>query len=267
MKDIISELNIPKQLLDKTEKFMTTIFGPSAKEIGELMADKIRFRRMKNQIEIFKKTIALLEENNLEAKELNLKTLVPLIEFSSLEEDEGLQDKWATLIASIASSPETGLEPKLVKTLSNLSAIDAKVLDFIYDCFIIQRKELFQKYQSRPWPKVKSEEEIGNASVVIRFADIKEKFKLTSEFTEICLDNLESLGLVKNEIPKVEVDNNSFDPAIIEDKQGKQQIDFELDLSAYISKSSNIYLTPYGVYFIKQCKLEMKKNTAQSKRL
>jgi chorismate mutase len=94
---------------------------------------------------IISKTADLLEKNNLQAKELNLKTLVPLIEQSSLEDDELLQTKWANLIANMCSSPETGLEPKLVKTLSNLSVIEAQVLDYLFVRFLQERQIYFDK--------------------------------------------------------------------------------------------------------------------------
>jgi len=256
MKKIIEELNLPKQILDKTERFMVTIFGPSAKEIGELMADKIRFRRMKNQIDIFKKTIKLLEVNNLEAKELKLKTLIPLIESSSLEEDEVLQEKWANLIASISSSPENGLEPKLVKTLSNLSVLEAKVLDYIYKAFLKRRKLKFEEKKS--WANIKSEEEIKTDSVLIIFRWVKEHFNLSNEFAEICIENLNSLGLIKFEDPEIEISNDSFDPELITDTKGEQSIDFDLDVKATVSQSFDFYLTAYGIYFIRQCQLEIK---------
>jgi len=123
MKEIFDSINLPKQILDKTEKLVSTIFGPSAKEIGELFADKIRYKRLRNQIAIFSKTADLLEKNNLKADELKLKTLVPLIEMSSLEDDDILQNKWANLVTNMCSTPEIGLEPKLVKTLSNYEKI------------------------------------------------------------------------------------------------------------------------------------------------
>ena len=53
MKEIIDGLNLPKQILDKTEKFMAKLFGSATTEYGEIFADKVRFRRLKNQIKIF----------------------------------------------------------------------------------------------------------------------------------------------------------------------------------------------------------------------
>lgn len=62
MKEIIESLNLPKQILDKTEKLMAKLFGPSIKEFGKLFADNVKFRRLKNQIKTLDKTRVLLEK-------------------------------------------------------------------------------------------------------------------------------------------------------------------------------------------------------------
>jgi len=150
MKEIIESLNLPKQILDKTEKLMSKLFGPSVKEFGELFADNIRFRRLKNQVKILNKTRILLENNGLETRELNLKTTTSLIEKSSVEEDETLQDKWANLIANISTSPENGLEQRLINTLSNLSSLEAKILDFVHEDFYVQKQLKLARLLSIP---------------------------------------------------------------------------------------------------------------------
>ncbi len=251
MKEIIDNLNLPKQLLDKTEKLISTIFGPSAKELGELFADKIRYERLKNQVSIFSKTSNLLEKNNLQAKQLNLKTLVPLIEQSSLENDEILQMKWANLIANMCTSPETGLEPKLVKTLSNLSVLEAKVLDFIYKSFQDERLIKFEKSKDSKYTSYKTVDDIKFNYVCLKFDWVKREFNLTEEFTKICTDNLVALGLIRYEEPEIEIENTSRN-TVWNDKDG-QYVD--LDIYATYNQSDDFYLTSYGNYFINQCKM------------
>ncbi|NNE32520.1 MAG: DUF4393 domain-containing protein [Winogradskyella sp.] len=253
MKELIESLNLPKQIIDKTEKFLTTIFGSAAKEIGELIADKVRYKRMKNQINIFNKTRVLLEKNNLEPRELNLKTLVPLIENSSLEDEELLSDKWANLIANMVSSPEDGLEPKLIKTLSNLSSIEAQVLDKSYELFFTTRKLQWDRYQQGflkdRYPKV---EDIKRDQVYIKFNQIRETFDLSEEFSKICIDNLEALGLVRYEEPELEVDKGWSEGTINEIEEGGT-VDLDLDLSVTYFQSNNFCITYYGFYFIEKC--------------
>tara|TARA_R110000850_G_scaffold143268_2_gene265540 strand:- start:1150 stop:1926 length:777 start_codon:yes stop_codon:yes gene_type:complete len=258
MKELIEGLNLPKQILDKTEKFMSKLLGPSIKEFGELFADKVRFRRWKNQVKIFNKTRELLDKNGLEPRELNLKTLVPLIEKSSVEEDELLQDKWANLISNIATTPENGLEPRLIETLSSLSAIEAKILDFIHEDFYVKRQLELARLLKSPYASRKyTEKDIKLEDITISFRNVKEHFELNKEFSKIYIDNLESLGLLRYEEPEIEIDNGSTSADINEDEKDKSQsVDLDLDISAYYNSSDDFHITAYGNYFVNQCKSE-----------
>ncbi len=258
MKGIIEALNLPKQILDKTEKFMSILLGPSVNEYGELFADKVRFRRFKNQVKIFNKTREILEKNGLEPKELNLKTLVPLIEKSSIEEDELLQDKWANLISNIATTPENGLEPKLINTLSSLSSLEAKILDFIHEDFYIQQQLELARLLKRSFSSRKyTLKDIKLEDITIKFSKVEEHFKLNKEFTKIYIDNLESLGLLRFEEPEIEIDNGSTSADLNENEKDKSQsVDLDLDISAFYNSSDDFHITAYGNYFVNQCKSE-----------
>lgn len=245
-----------EKALDLAKEFLQKLIGPTVEEFGLLMSDNVKFLRFKNQIKILNRAQKYVEQKNLETKILPLKVLVPLLENASLEEDEILQDKWAHLLASLSTTPEEGLEARLVKTLANLSAQEVKMLDFIYSAFILRRRLIFDKQLSLSWTNIKSETQISNDSVVISFVEIKEKFKLSADFIEIHLDNLEALGLLKYENPEIEIDDNSTQPEFNKNEKGEQYIDFDLDVSASLNKSNDVYLTPYGLYFIKRCKME-----------
>lgn len=254
MKEIIEAINLPKQILDKTEKFVSTIFGPSAKEFGELFADKVRYRRLKNQVDIFSKTIKMLEGSGLEAKELNLRTLIPLIEKSSIEDDPNLQDRWAKLIANICSSPETGLEPRLINTLSNLSSTEANILDFIQIEFIKKRKNRFEYLENNSLfgNKYSCAEEIPIDEFSIDYKGVGDKFNLSSEFLRIYIDNLERLGLIQFQDPEIEIDSGSSDAEFDEDDRS---VNLELQVTAEFQKYDDFHLTTFGNYFMKQCKI------------
>ncbi|GAB4036701.1 Abi-alpha family protein [Spirosoma jeollabukense] len=255
MKEIIQSLNLPKQILDKTEELMKTLFGPATKELGELFADKMRYRRLKNQISIFNKTVYLLEQNNLKPKELKLKTLVPLLEQCSLEENEELQEKWANLLTNIATSPENGLEPRLVKTLSNLTPLEAQILDFSFDEMHKNRAEALE--QRKKWGKPfinDTLESIKLNSIIIRADNIKKRFKIDDQFISICIDNMILLGLLKYEDPEVEIDNGSSNGELVENEDKKQKVELDLNVSASFNQSNDFKITPFGRYFVESCK-------------
>lgn len=256
MKDIIESLNLPKQIFDKTSSFISKLFGSSINEFSELFADKVRFVRLKNQVKIFNKTRELLDKNGLEPRELNLKTLVPLIEKASLEDEELLQDKWANLIANISTTPENGLEPRLINTLASLSSLEAKILDFIYEDFDVQRKVRLARMLSIKFRRY-TEKDIKVYDIIIFFNSVKDHFKLDEDFTKIYIDNLESLGLLRYQEPEIEIDNGSSSVDLNDDEEDKtQNIDLELDISASYNSSDDFHLTTFGNYFINQCKLK-----------
>ncbi|GMN08631.1 hypothetical protein MTsPCn5_40210 [Croceitalea sp. MTPC5] len=257
MKDIIEGLNLPKQILDKTEKFMSKLLGPSINEWGELFADNVRFRRIKNQVKIFNKTRELLDRNGMEPRELNLKTLVPLIEYSSVEEEELLQDKWSNLIANMAITPENGLEPRLINTLSSLSSLEAKILDFIFEDIYVRRQMKLAQLMNQPNKRKNityREEDIKLDGLIVFSRTIKKKFDLNEEFTKIYIDNLESLGLLRYEEPEIEIDNGFTSADLSKDDKEKESIELDLDITAVYQSSDNFYLTAFGNYFVNQCK-------------
>ncbi len=124
------EIEIAKRIFD----WLDLAIKPPLKETGLLFFDKVRHWRFKNQLKTLEKAKKLFEENGLSPKQIPLKTLFPLLEYSSLEEDESLQDKWANLLAN-ALNPEykKNIHPMFPEILKQLSPTDAFVLDLFYE--------------------------------------------------------------------------------------------------------------------------------------
>ncbi|OXA85210.1 Abi-alpha family protein [Flavobacterium hibernum] len=113
--------------IDLIAGFIEKLAGSSLEEAGLLLSDKIRTRRLRNQIKIFSDAKRIAEENNLSIKHINLKTLIPLLEFSSLEEDETLQKKWSNLIVKFSDANqhyESSIFPFILNQLSASEAIE-----------------------------------------------------------------------------------------------------------------------------------------------
>lgn len=118
--------------IDLVGGFIEKLAGSSLEEAGLLLADKLRTRRLKNQIKIFSDAKKIAEENNISIKQINLKTLVPLLEFSSLEEDETLQQKWSNLIVNFSDASKTYESSVFPWILSQLTAKEVREVDKIY---------------------------------------------------------------------------------------------------------------------------------------
>ncbi|MGD0153297.1 MAG: Abi-alpha family protein [Thermacetogeniaceae bacterium] len=117
---------------------------PPLKEIGELLADKIRFIRWKNAVKVMQKAEVYLQEKKISAKLFNPKTIVPLLENAGLEEDSDIQAKWACLLANAVSSEYINdIYVSYVDILKQLSPLEVKLLDCLYSrCKVISEDEI-----------------------------------------------------------------------------------------------------------------------------
>jgi len=122
---------------EAAEQFLKKLVGAPLEEIGQLLADKVRFYRFNNQIKILEKAQKLLDDSGVSPQKVLLKTLVPLLENGSLEEDESLIDKWAALLATAANpNSKVFVQPSFSEILKELSPKEALILDTIYDMVI-----------------------------------------------------------------------------------------------------------------------------------
>lgn len=152
LEKIIEAINLPKTVVEKADKFLSTLLGSAVRETGELITDKIRFRRFRNQILILQRAEDLLSKSGLKATEVSLKTLVPLIEKSSLEEDPTLQDMWATLLANASvSNAKSSLHAVCINVLSSISPLEAKILARAMELYEEQRAEAKKPKPKRRW--------------------------------------------------------------------------------------------------------------------
>ncbi len=172
-----------KKLIEESDGLIRSLFGNSITEYGEIMTDNIRYRRLKNQISILEKVKDFIDEHNMELKQVNLKVMFPLLNHSSLEENEDLQLKWAKLIKNILTVKiEEVVQQKAVEVLSKMSNADARVMDHMYSQFI---KAYFHG---------------GLESMSIGIENISHWAKLETEYAKTVTSNLVSLGMLKNTI-------------------------------------------------------------------
>lgn len=130
---------------NEIKAFFNGIVPDFVKQTGGILSDTVRFWRWKNQVAIVLKAKKVLEEKGLSKQAVSLKVLVPLIDASSLEEDESMQTRWANLLAN-AISGVMEIKPNYVEILKELSPVEALVLDKLYEAVITEsdHKKRFQ---------------------------------------------------------------------------------------------------------------------------
>lgn len=111
--------------------FAEKVSGSPAEQLGELFADKIRFRRWKNQIRLLNKATEYATEAGIDPESVSLTILTPLIEKAANEEDESMADRWAALLANASSERTAVVSPSFPDVLSRMSPLDALVFDAV----------------------------------------------------------------------------------------------------------------------------------------
>ncbi len=99
------------------------------KEGLEWFADIIRGRRARTQVKVLSKTAEALREAGLSPRVVPARTLVPLLEFAGLEDedDEEMVSRWANLLAN--ASADEDQPPSFPHILRQLSGRQARALE------------------------------------------------------------------------------------------------------------------------------------------
>jgi hypothetical protein len=123
-------------LISKAFDFLGKITNKPLTELGELLEDKVKYFRFKNQINTLIKARKFLKEKNIEPKKIPFKTLFSLLEYSSWEEDQSMQTKWASLLANYATiESSNNVNACYVEILNQITPIEVKILDILYNAY------------------------------------------------------------------------------------------------------------------------------------
>ena len=249
LEKIIDAINLPKKVIDSAELFIKKLLGPSINETGQMIADQIRYRRFRNQVIIFSKANDLLKKNGIEPKHINLKMLHPLMEYSSLEEDESLQDIWANFIANISTyESESSLNLKCINVLKEITPDEVLFLDYFFSRFKVKEKETLDKWANSPILKTIKAVSADN-SVFAPWEHLN-ALNIDQKKVDLFIDRLASAGLMKFEQPALRA---SSEDRIIHDYFSEEGQAVKIN-SYELETSDRIHFTAFGLYFVKLCK-------------
>jgi hypothetical protein len=116
--------------VDKAADLLHRLSGPMFDEIGAILADKVRVYRAKNLVSTVRKTERILREAGLPMNAVPTRLLLPIIESSSVENSNTLQEMWAGLLAT-ASHLTDSVSPSFIETLKQLTPDEARHLELI----------------------------------------------------------------------------------------------------------------------------------------
>jgi Abortive infection alpha len=116
--------------VDKAVDLLHRLAGPMFDEFGAILADRARIYRAKNLVSTVRKTERILREAGLPANAVPTRLLLPIMEASSVENTETLQEMWAGLLAT-ASQQTDSVSPSFIETLKQLTPDEARHLEVI----------------------------------------------------------------------------------------------------------------------------------------
>lgn len=119
-------------------EFIEQISGDLISNGLGLISDRLAYLRIRQALSLRDKVIDELNRRGIkEAKKVAPKFLIPLLEAATLEEDDNLHTRYATLLTN-ARDPNCSGEIKrsFVSLLEDLEPIDALVLDVSHDSLV-----------------------------------------------------------------------------------------------------------------------------------
>jgi hypothetical protein len=116
--------------LKAAKSFLAKAVGPAVEEVGDIGCDYIKGWRAKNGSQTLAGVDKLLIEVEREPQSVPLKTLLPLLDAASLEEEASMSFRWASLLANAADPMQrVQVQVGFVEVLRQLNPIDAQVLE------------------------------------------------------------------------------------------------------------------------------------------
>lgn len=109
--------------------FLQKLINPPLETLGDMLASEIMIFKFKRQVTLLTKAEAYLKKKGIKTKKVALKMLVPLLEESSLEEDETLHDMWAKLLANFVREDSRVKNNLFIHILSQINIEEAEILE------------------------------------------------------------------------------------------------------------------------------------------
>ena len=132
---------VTEELTPEISRFMGSVMGSPGLELGELVTDQIRAWRFKRGIKYVQRAMKQLEVAGMDPTAVPMRTLAPLMDGGTLEDDEEMAERWASLLANVAGGARD-VPPSFASVLRDLEPEQARILDHVYQTMMQIAPEL-----------------------------------------------------------------------------------------------------------------------------
>ncbi len=124
--------------LETTEKlasFAARVFREPAEAAVGMLGDRLKFMRWQRQVRLADRVNEILADRSVEeTRAVPPKLALPIFEQASLEENDGLQDLWAKLLANAMDPGHTEeVRYAFVEIIRSLNPLDVRMLHSFYE--------------------------------------------------------------------------------------------------------------------------------------
>jgi len=135
MSDLLPSAKAIEELEPAVQAFAeaTGALGP-VRELAAWATDLIRYRRAPYQAKLLMRAAEKIKASGLPPSAVEDRLLRAVLEDGAMEDDEGMQERWANLLAN-ASTGSANVRAAFPRMLSELDPADALLLDTVYTAF------------------------------------------------------------------------------------------------------------------------------------
>ena len=131
--------------------WLDRIFGDLVEDSVGVVADQIKYLRLKNFMKLRDKTNRLLSQRDIvDTRCIPLKFALPLIEAATLEDDEMLQELWARLLAN-AMDPDfkPQISSSFITVVKDFGPMEVRILRTLYEMHRRPKSNMREDYGPR----------------------------------------------------------------------------------------------------------------------
>jgi hypothetical protein len=155
---------VAEEVTPEIGHFMGAVMGSPGLELGELVTDQIRAWRFKRGIRYVQRAMKQLEDAGMNPKIVPMRTLAPLMDGGTLEDDDEMAGRWASLLANAASG-EREVPPSFASVLRDLEPEQARIVDHVYQTMMQIAPELRRQNLGMARMGIVAELELSNKNL------------------------------------------------------------------------------------------------------
>jgi len=206
--------------------FLSKVFNEPIETTVGIIGDKLKFIRWQRQLRMADEVYGILRQRGVDkTRPIPPKFAISMLEQSSLEEDNELQDIWCNLIAnSLDPSFNSEIRYAFIEIIKGLTPLDSKILYFVYNRVL--NKSLFCEDETQRHETMQSR--------TVQISRIQENIDASEEYIRISVSNLIRVQCLNSFSTEYSV--KTFGSTIVG-----------------VNSVMNVAITPLGIVFVEAC--------------